>query len=174
MTVTAEHVGKGRFHGRGRSRLAPSPEEREEIIRRFLKKIQVSAAGCWEWTGALDPDGYGRFRYRNRSALAHRVAWELIYGEPVPEVLDHRCPDPTGRREKNRRCCNVRSREHLLPSTVVQNTLTGETVTGGNLRKTHCARGHPFDRTNTASRGGKRSCRTCRRNRKLRSEAKGG
>jgi len=62
------------------------------LTDRFLQKVTVRDDGCWEWTGARDRKGYGRFRVGRRMHPAHRVAYELFKG-PIPEGLtvDHTC-----------------------------------------------------------------------------------
>ena len=68
----------------------PQPQE----LLRFLRKVKVvGPIGCWEWQGALDVDGYGRFRYRyNSSGYAHRWAW-AVFRRPLPAGLTvhHAC-----------------------------------------------------------------------------------
>jgi hypothetical protein len=58
---------------------------------------------CWEWKESRTEDGYGRFMPagRGRLVMAHRVAWEVIYG-PIPPGFEvcHRCDNPP--------CCNLR------------------------------------------------------------------
>lgn len=55
---------------------------------RFWKKVRKDPSGCWFWTGALTPDGYGRFNGK----LAHRVAWEEEHGPLGADVdLHHKC-----------------------------------------------------------------------------------
>lgn len=72
---------------------------------RFLSKIDFSG-DCWLWCGAVDPNGYGAFRYGGRKVGAHRVAYERWFG-PIPPrepgspraeetVVHHEC--------HNRRC----------------------------------------------------------------------
>jgi hypothetical protein len=79
---------------------------------RFLKRLRVTGGGCWEWTGATVPGGYGRLRGDDaRSTLAHRAAWLWANG-PFPDGLKvcHRCDNPP--------CCNP---EHLFLGTQLEN-----------------------------------------------------
>lgn len=47
-----------------------------------------TAFGCVVWTGAVDKDGYGRYRGK----LVHRVAWELEHGAILDGLeVEHRC-----------------------------------------------------------------------------------
>lgn len=59
---------------------------------RFWKHVDKTG-NCWLWT-ACKSQGYGRFRVDGKTVLAHRYAYELLIGHPVPDVLDHdrRCP----------------------------------------------------------------------------------
>lgn len=68
---------------------------RDQDHARFLTKIQPADNGCWIWTGASLARGYGSFKARGRSHLAHRWSYEAVHG-PVPEglVLDHLCCNP--------------------------------------------------------------------------------
>lgn len=69
--------------------------------------------GCWRFTGSHNPKGYGMCGYAaGYSALAHRRAYQLAYGE-VPEGLDvhHTC--------HVRDCVNP---EHLQAVTHKKNT----------------------------------------------------
>ena len=64
--------------------------------QRFWSKVQPEASGCWTWTAARSPRGYGRFGWAmNDVRMAHRVAWELLYG-PIPPGLFacHSCDNP--------------------------------------------------------------------------------
>lgn len=72
-----------------------------EDIKRFLKFIKVNKEiGCWEWQGHLMKQNYGTFKYKNKSNLAHRVAYELFYNKLIPEgmCVCHHCDNP--------KCCN--------------------------------------------------------------------
>src|SRR5688500_2653189 len=77
---------------------------------RFWPKVQKSD-GCWEWTGAKQPAGYGNFYFRGVVQLAHRVAWELANGPvAVGQHVLHRCDNP--------RCVRI---EHLFLGTHADN-----------------------------------------------------
>ena len=54
---------------------------------------QVDKSGeCWEWTGRLDRDGYGRFSTGEGTVLAHRISWEKARGPiGIGNVIDHLC-----------------------------------------------------------------------------------
>jgi hypothetical protein len=109
--------------------------------------------GCWPWLGWKDGEGYGTFWIDGRYHRAHRFAYELLVG-PIPEGLqpDHLC--------RNHACCNP---THLEPVTQRENILRGFSPTAINARKTHCAKGHPYDDKNTRiDKHGWRSCRICK------------
>ncbi len=74
-----------------------------QLFELFLSKIQyLDPEGCWEWTGAKYPSGYGAFGWAYHQGFcqrAHRFSWEAHH-EPIPlgfQVL-HRCD--------NRACVN--------------------------------------------------------------------
>lgn len=63
-------------------------------------------AGCWEWQGAVNCDGYGTFTRQYRRVMAHRAVWEAFNGRKPGPVLMHTCDNP--------RCCNP---VHLVEGT---------------------------------------------------------
>lgn len=81
---------------------------------RFWQHIAIGdASDCWPWTGPQRPRGYGSVRWSTTEQLsAHRVAWELAHGEPIPDglVIRHSCDNPP--------CCNP---SHLELGTVADN-----------------------------------------------------
>jgi len=66
---------------------------------RFKAKVlwlDDSDDSCLIWVGALRDDGRGRFFFSDREVKAHRVAWELFNGRPVPKDtrLTQECEHP--------------------------------------------------------------------------------
>jgi hypothetical protein len=132
-------------------------------VERFWSKVAAASNGCWLWTGSRYSNGYGYFWLRRgRSALAHRVAYELAAG-PIDEgmELDHLC--------RVRHCVNP---AHLEAVTHRVNDLRGVGVSAINAAKTHCPAGHPLSGDNLYVARGKRQCRTCRRRHAQRSDAR--
>lgn len=65
----------------------------------FWSKVKIEEWDeCWEWQATKNWGGYGQVR-KGKMVLAHRVAWELIFG-PIPNEMNvlHKCD--------NRACCN--------------------------------------------------------------------
>ena len=48
---------------------------------------------CWNWTGTSNAAGYGRFYYRSKDWLAHRLSFLLATGIEPTAVL-HKCNNP--------------------------------------------------------------------------------
>jgi hypothetical protein len=82
----------------------------DDVPFRFWPKVDKSGE-CWEWTGEVGRQGYGRFRLDGRRQYAHRVAYELVKGPILADMmLDHFC--------HNLSCVNP---DHLRPVTNKQN-----------------------------------------------------
>ncbi len=66
-------------------------------MERFTEKYTINTAtGCWEWAGAKDKHGYGRFYNDGRNAMAHRVSFELKTGITLnkEQHIMHSCDNP--------------------------------------------------------------------------------
>lgn len=131
--------------------------------QRFLAKV-VQTTDCWQWTGAIDPSGYGRFCDAvGRMDYAHRWSYAHYVG-PIPAGfdIDHTCHDGacllTKRQCPHRSCVNP---AHLAPATRRANLLRGNTVTAARAAQTHCLRGHPLSGPNLWTYRGTRHCRAC-------------
>ena len=133
---------------------------------------RIDVGDCWEWTGGLATNGYGRIRFDGRVQAVHRIVYELLVGV-IPEGLDldHLC--------RNRKCVNP---DHLEPVTRSENLRRG--YLGGNTRGMqwdYCDRGqgpHRMEGNNILMRrngrdsGLHRSCRECRNIQQRRNYAK--
>ena len=122
---------------------------------RFWPKVDKRDGGCWVWTAAVRPDGYGIFRRGDGSNIrAHRWAWQEARGPIAPDLeLDHLC--------RNRACVNP---DHLEAVTHQENCSRSEA--GGRVWRsllTHCPSGHEYTPANTYHYRGSRLCRECRK-----------
>jgi hypothetical protein len=101
---------------------AAAEEARPPFEVAFEKWFQPSA-GCWNWTGGLDKDGYGAFNYGGKSYRAHLVALKLD-GRPVPRGMYgcHTCDNPS--------CVRP---DHLYPGTPTQNMQ--DAISRGRVRR---------------------------------------
>lgn len=155
------HMHYMRWQRHGTPLAVFTPARGESIETRLVTNIEIADSGCWLWIGTLASHGYGRLYVEGKDTYAHRTMYE-VFVEPIGQglTIDHLC--------RVRRCVNP---DHLEPVTVGVNVLRGNSVSGINLRKTHCVHGHKFDDANTYMRpNGDRNCRECRRryNRSLR------
>ena len=64
------------------------------LVARFWAKVN-KADGCWAWTGARHPHGYGLIKTMSGMSRAHRVSYELSKGEiPTGLMVRHECDNP--------------------------------------------------------------------------------
>lgn len=94
----------------------------------------VNQAGCWEWQGLIDRNGYGRTYDETRpkgrrSDWAHRVSYRSRNGEiPDGYEIDHMC--------ENTRCMNP---DHLQAVTRAEHVRITWERSGGRLRAEEAA-----------------------------------
>ena len=125
--------------------------EGDLLWNRFWGKVEL-VGECLIWTGAHrsgNPDSYGTLTAGGRSHSSHRFVYESVYGSLNPdEVVDHLCNTPA--------CVNP---AHLRACYQFENVHRSLGVAAHNARKTHCPRGHEYDRV--VNRGKSRWCRKC-------------
>lgn len=114
----------------------------------FEAKIDRSSnpKGCWVWIARLNHDGYGTFKFRDRSELSHRMSHRIHKG-PIPDdttrVL-HSCDNPA--------CCNP---AHLRLGSQKENAADRESRGRGNhaVGDATGARRHPEKRPRGSKHG---------------------
>lgn len=92
---------------------------------RFWPKV-IKHDGCWQWTGARHPFGYGMLRQENsgQKITASRASWLIHFGDIPPGMyVCHKCDNPE--------CTNP---EHLFLGTATDNARDKENK-GRGLRK---------------------------------------
>lgn len=130
----------------------------ESVIRRFNKKFSIIPSGCWIWTGAKCPKGYGFMSVGKSLWRAHRISWTIKNG-PIPPRMDicHKCDTPS--------CVNP---DHLFVGTRADNI--HDMIAKGRWkplsRKQVCYNGHRLTEDNIKVQRGKsgeinRTCRMC-------------
>lgn len=130
---------------------------KERLISLINKNLD-----CWEWSGSISNQGYGRLTVGSRTdktrrtRSAHRVSYETFVGKiPKGLVIDHLC--------KNRKCINP---SHLEPVTIQENIKRGDS---GKFEssKTHCPKGHEYSEDNIYKYGNSRNCKICMKTRSI-------
>jgi hypothetical protein len=143
LTATARHVGMD----------VPDEVAFPLIMERLMKRRRLTAAGCWEYTGYVMPNGYCEISFRSHSERVHRLVYRIVKG-PIPEgkVICHTCD--------NTICFNP---DHLEPGTHQENTRQSvERQRHHETVKTHCPQGHAFAEHGVVYNGRKRRfCKAC-------------
>ena len=70
---------KGRF-----SRVYQDPLSLDVLMPKVEK---ITESGCWIWTAHCNNMGYGMLGVDRKMKLAHRMTYELTYGQ-IPKGLD--------------------------------------------------------------------------------------
>lgn len=130
-----------------------TPEEIAATLRD--RSVLDVDSGCWRWTGAHVPKGYGQMRVNGQRQAVHRLAHEVWIG-PIPEgyEVDHVHEAGCVHRD----CVNPAHLEAVTHAENVRRQLAA--------RPAVCPQGHPMTEENvilgTNGRGyPSRRCRTC-------------
>ena len=98
-------------------------------IERFWKKTKTDGH-CLIWGGYVHKNGYGIVNWKGKTARAHRVSWEISFGEIPPTMfVCHKCDNPP--------CVNP---QHLFLGTARDNT--SDMILKGRARWTGPKRPH--------------------------------
>jgi hypothetical protein len=121
---------------------------------RFWQRVERSE-GCWWWTGARLPHGYGIFTttFRKGPVAAHRVSWVIANGRiPAGMSVCHACD--------NKLCVRP---DHLFLGTHAENMadMQGKARQPVILPSRTAPCGHTFTTNNTIQTRGGRECVIC-------------
>ena len=89
------------------------PKETISLEDKFWYFVDVKGEDdCWEWTGTLYRQGYGRFYHRDTVEVkSHRVSFLINFGEiPLDSLIYHKC--------NNRKCVNPK---HIYAGSITSN-----------------------------------------------------
>lgn len=67
------------------------------VYGKFDEKVEPDPfGGCWLWSGAQNPEGYGHLQFQGKDWRAHRLSFVRHKGEiPDGSVVRHKCDVPS-------------------------------------------------------------------------------
>jgi hypothetical protein len=107
---------------------------------KFWRRVRIgNTAECWLWLGATFPTGgYGSFWIDPRCRRAHRIAFELTFGNiPEGKMVLHKCDNPP--------CCNPMhlmlgdNESNMRDRDIKGRTLNGERINTCKLKSSESA-----------------------------------
>lgn len=133
------------------------------LTREELFWAQFDMEGdCWLWESGVR-GAYGAMRWHGRSNYTHRIAYEITNGAPAKRSVCHTCDK---KNPDNYKLCG--NPKHLRDGSARDNVRGNPALNlkprkpRGAVRRTHCFKGHLFDKLNTyTSPNGQRSCKQC-------------
>ena len=130
---------------------------------RIMAKVRTDPdSGCWVWTGARHPEGYGNVNLGGgRYGSTHRAMYEIHRG-PIPAGMD--LDHVAARGCTSRACCNP---DHLEPVPHRENVRRSSHPSIVASLAGTCTRGHSLaeDGYRRGGDGEIVHCRACRRER---------
>lgn len=117
--------GESRRFISGHQFSVPGNRKRVKTLEELFWPRVLKTDKCWEWTGGLDRQGYGKFYNQRGAPRAHRFSYELAFG-PIPQgkLVCHHCDNP--------KCIRP---DHLFIGTHKDNTQ--DAVRKNRLSRTH-------------------------------------
>jgi hypothetical protein len=102
------------------------PKTIEGLSIKLKEMTLVKESGCHEFVGPLNPKGYGKIRFAGKHLRAHRVAYQLAFGEiPKGLLVCHKCDNP--------KCINS---DHLFLGSAKDNAVDRKNKGRGNNQYT--------------------------------------
>lgn len=134
----------------------PRPKTLEQLWEKLLSLRMITKEGCWRYLGCTNSKGYGQIHFNNKQYEVHRIAAIINLGLEInssnlachKEFCNHKdCFNP----------------EHIYVGNESSNAKdTVRLRTHRESKKTHCRRGHEYNKENTwISPTGWRQCRIC-------------
>lgn len=67
-----------------------------KTAERYIERYTIKGEGCWQWTGPKSPKGYGKVQIGSLHFRAHRLAWQVAFGDVPDDLLVmHKCDNPS-------------------------------------------------------------------------------